>query len=124
MEVTFEPYKKVTFKSHLAFDSAEDFIHAIVSGTTPLGMQLQLRLFWANGIVFRFFNHPPSEALSKEQLSGNLIFDHIEFAPMPTYKNQLTSEENTDVKISVFDVTKHVVFAPLSKWIQENLLTK
>jgi hypothetical protein len=123
MEVAFEPYKKVTFQSHLEFNTAEDFVQSIVSGTTPMGMQVQLRLFWANGVLFRFFNHPPSEALSKELLSGNVIFDHIEFAPMPTYKNQLTTE-NPDVKILVADVSKHVVFGPLSKWIHDKLLQK
>jgi hypothetical protein len=124
MQVEFEPYKKVTFQSHLAFDSADSLVQNIVSGTTPMGMQLQLRLFWGNGVLFRFFNHPPSEALSKELLDGHIIFDHIEYAPMPTYKNQLLSPDNPDVKINVVDISKHVVFGPLSNWINENLVKK
>jgi hypothetical protein len=122
MEIAFEPYKKVTFQSHLKFDSVDSFVQTIVSGTTSMGMQIQVRLFWGNGVLFRFYNHIASEALSKEMLDGHVIFDHIEFSPMPTFRNLLQSPDNPDIKIAVLDISRHVVFGPLTSWIHENLL--
>jgi len=125
MEVTFEPYKKITFQSHLEYKNADEFAQAIASSVTGgPGMQFLTRLFWANGILFRFFNHPPSEAQAKELFNGHLILDHIEFAPMPTFSKSIKIHENPDVTISVFDVSKHVVLNPLTAWIRDNLVTK
>lgn len=120
MEIEFEPYKKVTFQSHLVYKSAEEFVNAIGMANPP-GIPAQGRLSWANGVLFRFFNHFPSEALSKEMLSGHVIFDHIECAPMPTFVNELKIPERPLVSIYVVDVSKHVVFEPLTIWIKENI---
>jgi hypothetical protein len=125
MEVEFEPYKKITFQSHMAYKDANEFVQAVTSGVSaPPGIQIQARLFWANGILFRHFAHPPSEALSKELLSGHIIFDHIEFAPMETFSNDLKIDGIPGVTVAVLDVSKHVVFDPLTKYIRDNLLAK
>ena len=123
MDVTFEPYKKLTFQSYFEYESADQFVEAIAL-PNPQGMMFQARLFWANGVLFRFFNHPPSEALGKESINGHLILDHIEFAPMPTFQKEIKHPERPLGTINVIDVSKHVVFAPLSKWINENLIKK
>jgi len=81
-------------------------------------------LFWANGVLFRFFNHPPSEALATEMVNGHLIWDHVEFAPMQEYTNQLQVAERPLVRINVLNVSNHVVFEPLTKWIRDNLIKK
>ncbi|MGD0406956.1 MAG: hypothetical protein ABSB10_09955 [Candidatus Bathyarchaeia archaeon] len=120
MEIAFEPYKKVTFQSHLVYKSAEEFVNAIGMANPP-GIPGQGRLNWANGVLFRFFNHIPSEALSKEMLSGHVVFDHIECAPMTTFVSELKIAERPLVSIYVVDVSKHVVFEPLTAWIKENL---
>jgi hypothetical protein len=93
-----------------------------VTDGIPQGVPFQARFFWANGILFRFFNHAPSEALAKEIISGHLILDHIEFAPMPEYKNELKASTRPLASISVLDVSKHIVFNPLTAWIRDNLL--
>jgi hypothetical protein len=123
MEINFEPYKKITFQSHLFYESLDEFIDVIVSGS-PAGVPFQGKLFWANGVLFRFFNHPHSEALSKEILSGHLIFDHIEFSPMPDFQSEITSTNRPLGRIVVVNVSKHVVFNPLTAWLRDNFVKK
>jgi hypothetical protein len=123
MEVEFEPFKKVSFQSYLEFGSAQEFAN-MIAFLTPPGIPMQTRLFWANGVVFRFFAHQPSETLAKEILIGHLIWDHVEFAPMPSYTNEIKVAEKPLVTICVQDVTRHAVFEPVAKWINENLIRK
>lgn len=121
MEIAFEPYKKVTFQSYLIYENLEEFIDVIVSGS-PAGIPFQGKLFWANGVLFRIFNHPPSEALSNEILRGHLIFDHLEFAPMPVFQSEIIAKNRPLGRLIVVDVSKHVVFDPLTAWLRDNLL--
>jgi hypothetical protein len=123
VEIAFEPYKKTTFKSYLAYESAGAYVN-VIALANPVGFPFQARLFWANGVLFRFFNHPPSEALVKETIEGHLILDHIEFAPMPEYKNELKAADRPLGIITVLDVSNHVVFDPLTAWIRDNLIKK
>jgi len=121
MEVAFEPYKKISFQSYLPYETVEEFASFIACGIPPNAIA-QTTLFWANGILFRWYNHPPVEALVKENISGHLIFDHIEFAPMPEYKNEIKVTTRPLANIIVLDVSKHIVFNPLTAWIRDNLL--
>jgi hypothetical protein len=123
VEVAFEPYKRITFQSYLAYKSAEAYVNVIALANPP-GIPFQARLFWANGVLFRFFNHPPAEALVKETIAGHLIFDHVEFAPMPEYKNELKVTDRPLGTMTVLDVSNHVVFDPLTAWIRKNLIKK
>lgn len=123
MEVAFEPYKRITFQSHLCYETVEEFVK-VISLANPPGIPFMARLFWANGVLFRFFNHFPSEALSKETLAGHIIFDHIEFAPMPNFVRELKVPERPLGIIDVLDVSKHIVFDPLTTWISQNLIKK
>ena len=120
MEVAFEPYKKLSFQSYLRYENAEAFANAIVLANPP-GIPFQTRLFWANGILFRFFSHPPTEAVVKEQISGHIIWDHIEFASLPEFRSELKVAERPLGIVTVLDVTPHIVFGPLTAWIRDNL---
>lgn len=121
MQVAFEPYNKITFQSYLKFESAQKFAD-VIGLVNPPGVPAQGKLYWANGVIFRFYNHTPSEAVSREWLNGHVVFDHIEFASMPTYTNELKIAIRPLITIFVLDVTKHVVFDPLTAYIKENLL--
>jgi hypothetical protein len=123
MEVAFEPYKKVTFQSYMQFKNSEEFANAIAMAT-PAGIPIQMRLFWANGILFRFFNHPPSEILVQEFINGHLIWDHIEFALMPEYRNELRVTERPLLALNILNVSDHVVFGPVAKWIRNSLVER
>ena len=121
MEVTFEPYKKLSFNSHMIFENAQELAN-VIAFAYPNGVPFQVRLFWANGIVFRFFCHPPTEALAKEILEGHLVWDHIELASMPEYKNELKVPERPLGNITTLDVSRHAIFAPLTAWVRDNLI--
>jgi len=123
MEIAFEPYKKVSFQSYLMYESSEAFANVIATANPP-GIPIQKRLFWANGVLFRFFSHPPTEAVTKEAINGRLIWDHIEFAPMPEYMSQLQVADRPLVIMKVLDVSNHIVFGPLAEWIRKNLIDK
>jgi hypothetical protein len=121
MEVAYEPYSKISFQSYILYEDAEAFASAIALGTPP-EIPFQVRLFWANGILFRFFAHPPSEALAQKQINGHIIWDHIELAPMPERRALIDIPERPLGKVSVLDVTSHAVFGPLTAWIRDNLI--
>ena len=123
MEIAFEPYKKVSFKSYLMYESSEAFTN-VIARAIPAGAPVQAKLFWANGVLFRFFNFNPSEIEAKERISGHVIFDHVEFAPMPEYKNQLQVAERPLVAMYVLNVSNHVIFGPFTEWIRDNLIKK
>jgi hypothetical protein len=123
MEVEFKPYNKLSFQSYLPYDSVEAFIEVIASAN-PAGVPFQVRFFWANGVLFRFFNHPRSEALAKEIINGHMIFDHIEYAPMPKYEKEIKMPQRPMGNVVVLDVSKHNIFAPLTAWIRDNLIKK
>ncbi len=121
MQVTFEPYNLITFKSYMQFATPEEFVNSIADTNAP-GSPIHIRVIWANGILFRFFNQINSEAISKENLSGHIILDHIEFAVMKDYTKTMKIENKPMVTVDILDVSKHVVFNPLTAWIRDNLL--
>ena|SRR5665648_279234 len=123
MEVNFTPYKKISFNSYMKYENPQAFIDVISNANLP-EMPFQTRFFWANGILFRAFNHQPSESLAKETLNGHLIFDHIEFTSMPQYTNLIDIPSHPLGRINVINVANHAVFDPLTVWLRDNLLQK
>lgn len=121
MEIAYEPYKKVSFNTHLKYENPQAFLD-VISVANPPDVPFQLKFYWANGILFRVFNHPPSEELAKKILDGHMILDHIEFAPMPQFVNMLDIPNRPLGKINIINVTNHVLFEPLAAWIRDNLL--
>ena len=123
LEIAFEPYKKISFQSYLPYNETEELVTVITQGA-PDGIPFQTQLYWANGVLFRFFNHPPCDAVTKEALNGHIIWDHIEFAPMLQYKRELKQASKPLGTIIVLNVSNHVVFDPLTAWIRDNLIKK
>ena len=122
MEINFEPYEKITFRSYLNYGSVEQFASVIGLGSPP-GIPSRAKLLWANDVLFRHFALPPTDAITKENIKGHLVLDHIEFAPMPEYQKEIqVLPDRPLMTIFVLDVSEHFVFDPLSKWIKENLL--
>jgi len=107
----------------MQYDSSDAFVSAIAMATPP-GVQGRTTAFWANGVLFRYYNYQPSETLAKEHACGNLLWDHIDFAPMPKYQKEIQAQDRPLVTVYVLDVSKHTLFAPFSKWVRDNLLEK
>jgi len=123
MEIGFDPYKKLSFKSYIQYDTPEVFVK-ILTVAVPQGVPAQTTLHWSNGVLFRFANFQPTDSIVKEYVAGHLLWDHLEFAPMPQYAKQIKLPDNPLVTINVLNVSNHTLFGPLGKWICENLMKK
>lgn len=113
-----EPYKKITIRSHMRYESAEAFAAAITQ-TFMRGTAARTgNIFWANGILFKHSTYVSSDSVTTEYLKGNLPLDHIEYAPMPKFRNEIRIEEFV---VTVIDVSNHTLFKELTKWMKKNL---
>lgn len=112
------PYKKIVVRSTMKFESPEAFAQNLASGV-PRGVVGRVgNLFWANGIVFRHFPYIPTDSISKQNLLGILHIDHIEYAILPAFINEIRVG---DITVSLLDVSNHMTFSGLTKWIAQKL---
>jgi hypothetical protein len=121
MNISLEPYNRITIRSYLKHESPQAFVDAL---TLPLVRGTGARiggLLWANGVLFRPFPYNPTDSITKEYLNGHLLFDHLEFAAMSEYAREIRNEEFV---ITINDVSNHLTFRELAKWISDNLLKK
>lgn len=116
MEVAFEPYKKITFRSYQKYESAEQLANAITLGA-PVGALFQ-NLLWAEGVVFRFAGLAATDSFIKSVIDGYLYWDHVEFAPMPTYSREIRATERAAM-LHVLDVSNHIVFREVAKALKQ-----
>jgi hypothetical protein len=123
MEIAFEPYRKVSFRSYLQFEKPEDLVRMASLGA-PAGMPSQLTLRWAKGVLFSVYNLPPSDSIMKEYIAGNLILDHIDFAIMPEYTKELKIPEKPLLSVNIIDLSEHTLFGPLAEWVKHNIARK
>jgi hypothetical protein len=121
MEIAFEPYKKVSFRSYLRYETAEELARA-VSLSAPVGLPAQYTLRWSNGVLFHIVGFQPTDSVVKEYIAGHVVWDHIDFALMPRYVKEIRLPEKPLVVFSVLDLSEHPVFGPLGEWIRENLV--
>lgn len=114
----YSPYKKVTVKSYMKYDSPESLTQALTAGV-PRGVVGKVgNLFWANGVVFKHYAYPATESVSKQHLLGHLPIDHIEYAIMPQYREEVRVG---DVSLNLINVSNHTLFKELTKWITQKL---
>lgn len=115
---TLEPYKKITVRSYMKYDDPDTFARSLTLAV-PRGVVGRVgNLFWANGILFRHFAYPPTDSVSKQHLLGRLPVDHIEYAVVPQFRNEIRVD---DMVISIIDVSNHTTFNALTKWIMKKL---
>ena len=121
MEVAFEPYRKLSFRSYMEYESPEALAN-VVAMPVPPGVPAPITLHWANGIVFRGAAYQPTDSIVKEYVSGHLLWDHVDFAPMPQYVKEIKAPDKPLVTVNILDVSKHTVFGPVAQWIRANLI--
>jgi hypothetical protein len=115
---TLEPYKKITVRSYMRYENPETFARALTIGV-PRGFGGRVgNLFWANGILFRHFPYAPTDSVSKQHLRGILPIDHIEYASMSEFQNEIRVDDFT---VSITNVSAHTTFNALTKWITKKL---
>ena len=117
-EFAEEPYTKVTVRSFMRYENADQYARAMTLNI-PRGMGGRAgNLFWANGVVFKHANFSPTESLTKQYLLRHLPIDHLEYAPMPNYQPEINTE---GITVTIIDVTNHTLFNSLTKWIKEKI---
>jgi hypothetical protein len=123
MEISFEPYKKLSFRSYLEYDSPEDLARNIAL-SIPSGVPVQATLRWSNGVLFAIAAFQQSESVSKEYLAGHVLYDHIDFALMSKYQKTIKLPEKPMVAVNITNLSEHPLFGNLGEWIKGNLAKK
>ncbi|MGP8078732.1 MAG: hypothetical protein ACLQC7_08195 [Thermoplasmata archaeon] len=117
-----EPYKRVSIRTIQNLGSAEKFFEGL-AGPVPPGAKARIGpVFWANGLIFGFSPYAPSEAVSREYLSGHLPWDNLDFASLPTFEPEVKLD-GRDITFVLKDVSKHSLFGPLTEWIGSEFLS-
>lgn len=102
----------------MRYENPETFARALTIGV-PRGFGGRVgNLFWANGILFRHFPYAPTDSVSKQHLRGILPIDHIEYASMSEFQNEIRVDDFT---VSITNVSAHTTFNALTKWITKKL---
>jgi hypothetical protein len=123
MEFTLAPYTRVSIRSYLEHESPEQLATALAKAVPP-NVPSQTVLRWANGVLFAATNFLPTDSVSKEYLAGHLLWDHVDFAIMPEFRDVIQLPEKPLFTIGVIDLSKHSLFGPFADWIRNNLTRK
>ena len=113
--VRYEPRKEIIIHEYTKYDSEQEFIDSMVRGI-PAGSTTTLR--WADGVLLSFSAFPPDSVTTKENLEGRIHWNHVNFALMPEYKEQVITKSGVTVFIG--DVTKNSSFQAVAEFIKNN----
>jgi hypothetical protein len=117
-KVKYMPRKEVIIHEYTKYDSAEDFINTLTKGA-PAGSVLSV-LKWVDGVLFSFRPLPPNEVTIKALILGTLYWDHVSFAPMPEYRDQIITQNGVTVVIN--NVSGNSVFVAIGEFIKKEFL--
>jgi len=118
--VRYEPRKEVIIHEYTKYNSPEDFISNFVKGL-PTGSVLTA-LKWVNGVLLSFNALPTNAVTTKELIEGRLHWDHVSFAPMPEYQDQIITEKGVTVVIR--NVGNNPIFLAIAEFIKEKFLQR
>jgi hypothetical protein len=118
IKVKYEPRKEVIIHEYTKYDSSEDFINTSVVGAPPGTVVTAFR--WVDGVLLTFNAMPANEITSKELIEGRLHWDHVSFAPMPEYREQIVTTNGITVVIR--NVSNNPVFDIIAKFIKGEFL--
>ena len=123
MEISVEPYKKLSFRTYLEYSSPEDLARTLVMSIPP-GVPASTTLRWSNGVLLAIASFQPTDSITKENIAGHMLYDHIDFALMPNYQKEIKVPEKEMVVLNVLDLSEHPLFGYLGQWIKQNLSKK
>lgn len=121
IQVKHEPRKLIIIHELASYDTAQEMAEAWTAGL-PLGSPPpQFR--WVNGVAFISLALPAiGDVVTGEIVEGRLHLDHVSFAPMPEYQEEVTLEEN-NIAIPVIDVSKNESFVAVGNFLSQKLPT-
>lgn len=123
MDFVHSPYSKVSVRSYLQYETPESLIATIAVGATP-SIPGQVILRWANGVLFAIAAFQPSDALTKENIAGHLLWDHVDFALMPEFASEIHLSDKPMLAINIINLSKHPTFGPFADWIKTSVAAK
>jgi hypothetical protein len=123
VDFKIEPYIVVTIRSYQHHKSIDAFLRSM-SGSVPPGTNARMGPFlWSNGVLFGFAAYAPSESLTDEYLKGHLPWDHLDFAVMESFQDEIHLSGRETVFV-VKDVSDHSLMGPLGIWIYKSFVRK
>jgi hypothetical protein len=123
MQIVHEPYEKLSFRSYLEYESPE-LLASTIGLAAPSHVAAQMTLRWSNGVLFVISGFQNTDIVTKEFVTGHLIWGHIDFALMPEYRKEIKLPDKPMLTTDVLDLSDHTVFGPFGAWIKENLAKK
>jgi hypothetical protein len=117
-KVKYVPRKEVIIHEYTKYDSKDDFINTITNGIPPGSILPPLR--WVDGILLSFRPLPMKESTIKSLIEGTLYWDHVSFAPMPEYKDQIIT--GNGITITINNVGGNAVFVAIADFIKKEFL--
>jgi hypothetical protein len=120
IEVRYEPRKEIIIHEYTKYDSYQELIDASVKGL-PAGSVLTA-LRWVGGVLLAFSAMPINTVTTQELIEGRLHWDHVSFASMPEYQEQVIT--NAGVTVVMGNVSGNSVFAEIAKFLRKEFLQK
>jgi hypothetical protein len=113
-KVRYEPRKEIIIHEYTKYDSPEEFVENIARGA-PAGSMIASR--WVDGVLLMFVPFPNDPVTTKEFLEGRVHWNHLNFAFMPEYKEQIITESG--VTLVIGDVSKNSSFQAIAEFVKE-----
>lgn len=120
IEVRYEPRKEVIIHEYTKYNSDQDLIEASAKGL-PAGSVLTA-LRWVGGVLLAFSAMPINQVTTQELIEGRLHWDHVSFASMLEYQEQIITKAGVTVVIG--NVSGNQVFAEIAKFLTRAFLQK
>jgi hypothetical protein len=120
IEVRYEPRKEVIIHEYTKYDSYQELIDASTRGL-PAGSVLSA-LNWVGGVLLAFNAMQINPVTTQELIEGRLHWDHVSFASMPEYQQQIITTAGVTVVIG--NVNGNPVFAEIAKFLRKEFLHK
>jgi hypothetical protein len=120
IEVKYEPRKEVIIHEYTKYSSHQELIDASAKGL-PAGSVLTA-LRWVGGVLLAFNAMQINPVTTQELIEGRLHWDHVSFASMPEYQEQVIT--NAGVTVVIGNVSGNPVFAEIAKFLRKEFLQK
>ena len=75
-------------------------------------------LNWAEGVLFRHINMPPTEDVIREQLKGKVHWNSVHFALMPEYKDIILITD-LKVRIPINNVSNNTILSKVARELRK-----
>ena len=115
VKVTFQTWNEVIIHETIQ-DTNEIMIRSQCIGVPAEGLARPLN--WAEGVLFRHINMPPTEDVIREQLKGKVHWNSVHFALMPVYKDVILIPD-LKVRIPINNVSNNAILSKVARELRK-----